>query len=123
MSSNKREFTHKSSSEQRKVQCRVESDPVSNSLLSTRHLKTNHPPEDFKDLRSYGVKKISRGSWSHSQREWLGLIKWRKVEIIVMMVLKMMMMIQEQDFGRGVGTDVVRKKDTGVSCEGNENLN
>ena len=62
-------------------------------------------------------------SWSYSQREWLGVIKWRKVKMIVMMVLKMMIfMIQEQDFGRGVGTDVARKMDTGVSCEGNENL-
>ena len=62
MSSNKREFTHKSSSKQKKVQCRVESckQPIIEQGY-TRHLKTYHPQEDFKDLRSYGVKAFAWG--------------------------------------------------------------
>ena len=43
----------------------------------------------------------------------MGVINWRKVEMIVM---KMIMMIQGGDLGRGVGTGkVIRSKETGVS--------
>ena len=60
MSSNKRTFTHKSSSKQNKVQCRVCKQFIIEQGY-TRHLKTAHPGENFKDLRSYGEKKFSWG--------------------------------------------------------------
>ena len=42
----------------------------------------------------------------------MGVINWRKVE----MIAKMIMMIQGGDLGRGVGTGkVIRSKETGLS--------
>ena len=65
MSSNKRQFTHKSSTKTTKIQCRVET--CKQWIIEqgyTRHLRTVHPDEDFKDLRGYGVKKFSWGRQS-----------------------------------------------------------
>ena len=62
MSSNKRKFTHISSSKSKKVRCRVET--CQQNIIEqgySRHLKTTHPKEDFNDLRSYGIKKFSWG--------------------------------------------------------------
>ena len=57
-----RTFTHKSSSKVKKVQCRVDS--CKQFIVEqgySRHLKTAHKKENYKDLRSYGEKQFSWG--------------------------------------------------------------
>ena len=54
---NSRDFSHKSSSKTKKIQCRVES--CKKFIIEQgykRHLSTVHPKEDSRDLRGYGVK-------------------------------------------------------------------
>ena len=74
MSTKKREFCHKRSSKSKIVQCRVEDCKQQvREQNYPRHLKTNHPTEDSRDLRVYGVEKFSWGKSSTSENADLSL--------------------------------------------------